>query len=187
VTKEMAQKALGYDKTDQSSTDIKKFQDYLFEIICDIAAELEFPLQVHTGLGDLFETSPLYLERLIKRHPKTIFILMHGGYPWMDDLMGLAHNYQNVVIDLCWLPLISSSAAVRVLYELLDVCNMNRICWGCDTHTGEESYGALLVFTDVLAKVLYEKVSEGYFDMKHALICINNIMETNACFWFNLP
>ena len=181
-----AQKALGYDKTGQSDTDIKMFQDYIFEAICAIAAELEIPLQIHTGLGDLFETNPMRLDRLIKRHPETIFVLMHGGFPWTDDIMALAHNYHNVIIDLCWLPLISPTAAAAALHEALDVCNMNRICWGCDTHMGEESYGALLNFAGILAKTLAERVSAGYMDLKHAFVCVDNIMTANPGYWFNL-
>jgi hypothetical protein len=186
VTKEQAQKGFGFDKTSPSAEDIKCFQDYVFERICDVAGELHLPLQIHTGLGALFETNPMRLERIIARHPHTIFVLMHGGYPWVDDIMGLAHNYQNVVIDLCWLPLISPSAAYRVLHELIEVCNMDRICWGCDTHTGEESYGALLAFSDILARVLYEKVSNGYFGLHDVFLCVDGIMGKNAHYWFNV-
>jgi predicted TIM-barrel fold metal-dependent hydrolase len=162
-----AQAAMGLGKTEPSAAAVKKFQDYVFDVICDIAAELKIPFQIHTGLGLLDETNPMQIQKLIKRHPDTVFILMHGGYPWVDDICGLVHVYPNVVVDLCWLPLISPSAGIRALHELLEVCNGDKIVWGCDTWTSEESWGALLSMADTLAIVLDEKINRGY-------CCLNN-------------
>lgn len=69
----------------------------------------------------------------------------------MDDLLGLLHSYSNVYADLCWLPLISTSAAKRFLREALEIGGSNRILWGCDTWTSEESYGAVLAFRRVVS------------------------------------
>ena len=76
----------------------------------------------------------------------------------VSDIAGLAHVYSNVWADLCWLPLISPTAAHRLMHELIDVCNTDRVVWGCDTWTSEESYGARLAFLEVLSQVLYERV-----------------------------
>jgi len=89
-----------------------------------------------------------------------------------------------VVIDLCWLPLISPSAGVRALHEILEVCNGDKIVWGCDTWTGEESYGALQSMADILARVLSEKIDSGYFNMKDALGIADGIMRDNAGQWY---
>jgi predicted TIM-barrel fold metal-dependent hydrolase len=126
------------------------------------------------------------LQSVIERHPKTTFAIMHGGYPWMDDICGLVHVYPNVVVDLCWLPLISSSAAVRFLHELLEVCNGDKIVWGCDTWTSEESWGALQTMADVLATVLDEKISAGKLSKNNALRLADGIMRDNAKLWFCL-
>ena len=182
---EEAQAAMGLGRQ-PSKEAVRKFQDYIFDIICDIAAELKMPFQIHTGLGLMIGSNPMQLQSLIARHPDTVFVLMHGGYPWFDDMCGLVHAYPNVVIDLCWLPLISPSAGIRSLHEILEVCNGDKIVWGCDTWTGEESYGALLSMADVLAKVLDEKTESGYFTMKSALRIADGIMKNNARLWFRL-
>ena len=67
------------------------------------------------------------------------FLYDHSYCNWMDDLLGLLHSYSNVYADLCWLPLISTSAAERFLREALEIGGSNRILWGCDTWTSEES------------------------------------------------
>lgn len=48
------------------------------------------------------------------------FLYDHSYCNWMDDLLGLLHSYSNVYADLCWLPLISTSAAKRFLREALE-------------------------------------------------------------------
>ena len=186
ATSDEAQAAMGFGREQPSAATIRKFQDYVFHVICDIAAELKIPIQIHTGLGLMVGSNPMLLQSLIARHRKTTFVLMHGGYPWMDDTCGLAHAYSNVIIDLCWLPLISSSAAVRFLHELLDVCNGDKIVWGCDTWTGEESWGALLTMADVLSTVLDEKISAGKLTKNNAFRLAEGIMGNNAKLWFCL-
>ena len=186
ATAKEAQAAMGFGKKEPSAAVIRKFQDYIFDVICEIAANEKIPLQIHTGLGIMAGSNPMLLQSLIKRHPDTTFVLMHGGYPWMDDLCGLVHVYSNVIVDLCWLPLISPSASVRFLHELFEVCNADKIVWGCDTWTSEESWGALLSMVNVLSTVLDEKVSAGYLSKKNAIQLAEDIMCNNAKRWFCL-
>ena len=186
ATSAEAQSAMGLGTSEPSAESVRKFQDYIFDTICDIAAELKMPMQIHTGLGLMLGTNPMQLQPLIARHPKTTFVLMHGGYPWLDDLCGLVHYYPNVAVDLCWVPLISPSMAVRFLHELLEICNGDKIVWGCDTWTGEESWGALLTMADVLSTVLDEKVNAGKLSKSSALRLAEGIMRNNAKLWFAL-
>ena len=181
-----AQIAFGSGTAQPSAAAVKKFQDYIFDAICGFAAELKLPFQIHTGLGLMNETNPMQLQPLIARHPDTVFVLMHGGYPWLDDICGLVHVYPNVILDLCWLPLISPSAASRALHEILEVCNANKIVWGCDTWTSEESYGALNSMADILATVLNEKIAKGYLNRNNALQIAEAIMKNNASQWFRI-
>ena len=183
---EEAQRALGFGRPEPPAETVRKFQDYIFDTICGIAAELNMPFQIHTGLGLMNGSNAMQLQSLIARHPDTVFVLMHGGYPWLEDICGLAHVYPNVVVDLCWLPLISPSAGKRFLHELLEVCNADKIVWGCDTWTGEESLGALHSMADTLAVVLDEKTDNGYFNCHNALHIADGIMRNNAKNWFCL-
>ncbi len=178
--KEEAQKALGISGHKSDSGEIKAFQDYLFFTICKIAAEYDLPLQCHTGLGKLEKSNAMRLQEAISKNPETKFILFHCGYPWLDDINGLLHVYPNVYPDLCWLPLISTSAAIRMLHELIEVGTADKFCWGCDTWTSEESYGALLAARHVLANVLADRIKQGYLNTNEACTIADSIMCNNA-------
>lgn len=120
---------------------------------------------------------------LIAANPSTTFWLMHGSYPWTADIAGLAHLYSNVWADLCWLPLISPTAAHRLINELIDVCNSDRVVWGCDTWTGEESYGARMAFIEVLCKVLHERVEAKLMYESDAIRYAKAVLYDNAAKW----
>ncbi len=176
-TKQQAQRAM---KEDPGAEDIKSFQDYVFDFVCNLAAELKMPVQIHTGLGLMNGTGAMRLQPLIARHPRTTFLLMHGSYPWTGDIAGLTHAYPNVWADLCWLPLISYAVARRLIAELIDSCGTDRVVWGCDTWTSEESYGARLAFLDVLSRVLCERVGFGLMGEEDARLYAKAVMHDNA-------
>ena len=138
------------------------------------------PIQIHTGLGLMTGSNAMQLQPLIAHNPDTTFLLMHGSYPWIQDIAGLTHAYPNVWADLCWLPLISPAAAQRLLHELIDVCDANRVVWGCDTWTSEESYGARLAFLDVLSRVLTERVADDMMRESDAIRYAKAVLHDNA-------
>lgn len=163
--------------------EVSAFQNFLFDTICEIAAELSMPVQIHTGLGLMDGSNAMQLKSLIAANPSTTFWLMHGSYPWTADIAGLAHLYSNVWADLCWLPLIFPTAAHRLINELIDVCNSDRVVWGCDTWTGEESYGARMAFIEVLCKVLHERVEAKLMYESDAIRYAKAVLYDNAAKW----
>ncbi|MGD0752377.1 MAG: amidohydrolase family protein, partial [Anaerolineales bacterium] len=66
--------------------DIKTFQDYLFFQICRMAADLDFPVQIHTGMGQGHRTNAVHLQTAIQNLPETHFVLLHCSYPWIQDV-----------------------------------------------------------------------------------------------------
>jgi predicted TIM-barrel fold metal-dependent hydrolase len=166
--------------------DIKTFQDFLFFQICHNAAEINLPVQIHTGMGQGRRTNAMWLQEVIQKNPQTRFVLLHGSYPWVEDIPALVRLYPNVFADLCWLPLSSTRAGKFLLHELIENATSDKVMWGCDTWTAEESYGALLSLRFVLSSVLAEKVSDGYITAQDANQIINNIMYRNAADFFCL-
>lgn len=170
-----------YDNAENSTIEeVKAFSDSIMDYICKIAAELDVPFQIHTGLGQLYKTEAKELLTLIQNNLNTKFVLFHMSYPNAADVFELVHTYNNVYADLCWTPLISCEFSQRVLSELLDVCNCDRICWGCDTWTFEESYGARLAINFVLERVLTQKINDGFFDLEFSKQIVKNILLDNA-------
>ena len=162
-----------------TKANIKLFQDYIFFEICKLAAELNMPIQCHAGMGLLEKTNALNMLKVIKANPDTKFVLFHGGFPWTDDILGLMHANQNVYSDICWLPLLSPTTSEYFLHQLIEVGTSDKICWGCDTWTAEESYGARLAINDVLSNVLSVKIEKRYFSIENAELIIKNILYNN--------
>ena len=180
TSKEKAQEIFDRPIDTLADENIKAFGDYVFFEICKIAAELDLPLQCHTGLGILKKSNAMQMREVIEKNPHTKFVLFHGSYPWLEDIYALSHNYGNVYPDLCWLPIISSTAAKRMIEELIDVCTADKVCWGCDTATSDESLGALLAVRHVLSETLSRKVKEGYMTIDGAKEVAYNILYKNA-------
>ena len=58
--------------------------------------------------------------------------------------------------------------------------NSQSICWGDDTWTSEENYGALMAAQHVIATVLSNKIENGYLLSSDAYELASNILCDNA-------
>jgi predicted TIM-barrel fold metal-dependent hydrolase len=77
-----------------------------------LAEELDIPIGVHTGAGApgtalrgarTFRMAlgrPLALEDVLVRHPKLRVFLMHAGWPYREETIGLMTHYPQVYADL---------------------------------------------------------------------------------------
>jgi len=159
---EAAEAAFGRPPALVSSEARRLFSNYIFHRCCELAAELDVPFQIHTGLARLAGSSPMQLIPVLERYPQVNFVLFHTGYPWTAEAAGLAHNYTNVVSSLTWTATICTSAAIRALQDLIDVsCSINRITWGSDCWVPEESLGALQAWRYIVAAVLAQRYEDG--------------------------
>ena len=164
-----------------TETQALAFGDVVMHRICAVAGRLGVPLQVHLGLGRLRGSRPMLFEPMVAQYPQTTFDLFHCGYPWTHDLGGLLHNYRNVYADFCWLPLISTTVAVRTLHEYLDIAFGNeRLLWGDDCATAEETFGARLAWEQVVAQVLWERTEAGLLGAKAAERLAEKLMYGNV-------
>jgi len=176
-----ASRLFGKKTSEMSPDDLLLFGDYIYDYICALAAKHGLPFQNHTGLAKLSGSNPMNLIPMIERHPDTKFVLLHSGYPWVEEMASLTHMYGNVYADICWLPAICTSTAERALHSLIETSrDIKRITWGGDCHTLVESYGFLLAMRQTLGNVLEQKVSSGYLDMPRARRLAERIMHVNA-------
>jgi len=181
VTYEQAADVFMKNPTSLTEQQRNIFGDYIMQFALRLAKELDLPVQIHTGLALLSGSNPLLLEGLIARHPDNRFVLFHGGFPWIYETAGLLHNYSNVLIDINWLPLISTSAAAQALHVYIDVLqDSGNIAWGGDTWTSEEACGASMAFRNLLARVLTEKIERDGWRTTDAERFADKIMFENA-------
>jgi predicted TIM-barrel fold metal-dependent hydrolase len=130
----------------------------------------------------------MHAAGLIERHPRTRFLLMHLGYPWSRELLGLAFVYRNVWLDLTWAPLLSPSHFKLALHEAIEVLpDESRMMFGGDNWHAEETYGAIQRTRRLIAEVLEENVRSGYFHEEDARRLGRKILRENAQAFFRLP
>jgi hypothetical protein len=184
VPKEQAERAFGRKRSELSPQMIKNFQDFIMWRLVALSARYDLPYQFHTGAGRIQGSSPMLLLNLIEANPKTMFVLMHGGYPWVSDTGAIAFTEmaraKNVWLDSCWLPMISYSMAKRAFHQWLELVPSDRILWGTDSHHAEGIYAAAQFTRRCLGEVLAEKVACGDLGEPQAMQIGTQIMRDNA-------
>jgi predicted TIM-barrel fold metal-dependent hydrolase len=129
----------------------KAARDFLLKRAFGIAAELGMPFQVHTGMGDsdirLREANPLLLEEIL-RTPEAAaarIVLIHGSFPWHEELAYLAWCRPNVWADLTLFNLFSPVTTADRLLRVLDLAPGRKVLVGTDAYHEPELFwfGAL--------------------------------------------
>jgi predicted TIM-barrel fold metal-dependent hydrolase len=167
-------------------------QDYMFGRIADLCAKYDLPLQVHTGFfydtwRNVAQTNPSLLAPFIIRHKGTRFVLMHGGYPYGSELLAMAKNLPNVIVDMCWTYVISPTFASRFLHEAIETVPSDKILgFGGDYQVPEGAYAHAMLCREVVAKVLADKVTDGYWSEEEAVTFARAILRDNAIRTFKL-
>lgn len=181
VDADLARATFGKPAGVVSEAEALNFGNHMMSVFLDHSANRGLPLQIHTGLARISGSNPMRLAPLIEAHPEVTFALFHGGFPWVYETAGLAHQYQNVFLDINWLPIISTSAAQTALAVYLDVLpDSRRICWGGDSWTSEESYGALLALKHVLRGYGRSQIEQGLLHFDQIERLIHKICHENA-------
>lgn len=133
----------------------KACRDLILREALGTAADLGMPLQIHTGIGDseirLGESNPLLLEELLHSPPGSAgrIVLIHGSYPWTDELAYLAATNPNVWADLSLCNIFSPLTTAPRLLRLVDLAPTDRILLASDGFQEPELYWfAVVVLRD---------------------------------------
>lgn len=180
VPRSRAERAFGKPPEALSSQERKDFEDFIFRHIVRLAAKLDLPFQIHTGHARIQGSNPMLLVDLIQANPKTKFVLLHGGYPWVGETGVIGMKYRNVWIDSVWLPTLNYTMARRAYQEWLDAMPSDRILWGSDVQHAEGVYGAAEFTRRCLAEALAEKIDRGELREEHAMRIGRQILRENA-------
>lgn len=176
-----------------SFSDAKPLQDYMMHQVIRAAIDSNRPLQIHTGLQEgneniITNTDPTHLINLFIEYRDAKFDIFHGGYPYVHEWATLAKNFANVYADMCWVYIISPEIGRRLLHELIETVPGNKImAFGGDSLTVEIAYGHAIMARQVVARVLSEKVTEGYMGEEEAILLANRMLRDNPAMLFNLP
>ena len=176
-----------------SWSEAKPLQDYMMHQVIRAAIEADRPIQIHTGFHEgneniITNSQPTHLVNLFVEYREAKFDLFHGGYPYIGEFATLAKNFANVYPDLCWVHLISPEIGRRQLHELIETVPGNKIlAFGGDCVSVEMSYAHARMARKVVARVLAEKVEEGYMSEEEALALARKILRDNPAHLYGLP
>lgn len=124
----------------------KACRDLAFQRALGVAAETQHPFQIHTGFGDsslrLSESNPLLLEELLRSEEgsATPIVLIHGAYPWTEELGFLALSRPNVFAEVSLFNIFTPLQVTGRLIQLLELVPTDRIMFGTDGHEEPESF-----------------------------------------------
>ena len=124
----------------------KACRDLVLRTALGIAAELGTPFQFHTGLGDsdlrLAESNPLLLEELLRTEEgaTATIVLIHGSYPWHEELAYLAATKPNVHADLSLSNIFAPLTVADRLTRILELAPAAKVLLGTDGHGEPESF-----------------------------------------------
>jgi len=172
--------------------DAKPLQDYVVHRIIQLAARYGLPVQIHTGLQEgneniIGNSNPTLLTNLFREYREVKFDIFHAGYPYFREVATLAKNFPNVYLDLCWVHIISPTAARIILSEWLDTVPSNKIlAFGGDYRFVEGVYGHIVMARRNIAATLQEKVEHGDIELKQIPYLASRILRENARELFNL-
>jgi hypothetical protein len=176
-----------------SEQEYRTFQDYIFRYLVREGGRLHLPVHIHSavGIGDYFnlsESNIMNLENVLRdpRYSGTVFVMIHGGYPYEHQAIWLA-AMQNVFLDTSLMELdMYPSEYKHVLKEFLETFP-DKITFGTDSFPYNQTLGAEESYwlgvqsaRSALAAALAEMISEGEVTEAQALQLAHGYLHDNA-------
>jgi hypothetical protein len=154
----------------------KDLSDFLFHEFMRMAADMDLPVQIHTGhmagiRNDIAKTNAALLTGVLELHRRVRFDLFHGNWPYAGEWLFLGKNYPNVHLNCCWLHIIDPRYARRVLADSVGVVPHSKVFgFGGDYRDSIEYAAAhLAIAKDNIAAALALLVDEGWLNFDQAV------------------
>ncbi len=178
-SREAAERLFSRCLADESSSlgwpEAKPLDDFLFHEYMGFAAELELPVQVHTGIlaggrNDVTKANASLLTNVINLHEKVTFDLFHGNWPYMGDPLFLCKNYPNANLNLSWVHAMDPPYAVEMLTRAVYAIPHSKLVgFGGDYHYPELVENHLSMARKHVSAALSRLVDDGWLLRKEAL------------------
>lgn len=169
----------------------RKLHHYLTWRTCEIAYNLDVPFHIHSGdggegQGNLSRQYPYNLEN-VARYPvdypqKPVKIVMvHGGYPHVDQAAYMSHIFPNVWYDMSWMNPIANRGLHEKLVSVFETAPLSKVMYGSDAyHLPEFYYVAGKWGKKYVASALNVLVKDGVLTLDEAVRAAQMIMRDNA-------
>jgi hypothetical protein len=166
----------------------KPLIDFLLHIAFRHAADLQLPLQFHTGYGDsdtdMRLGNPLHLRKVLERrdyHGMRI-VLLHESYPYSQLGAYLAAIYPHVYFDLSYtIPFVDKLEMLAFTRQALGVAPASKLMFSTDgIHIPEMHWAGALRGRSVIGQVLDEMIEADEIDEEEAYHLAQQILHDTA-------
>ncbi len=171
----------------------KPLSDYLFHTFLEMAAELDLPVQIHTGhlagnYGDIRGTNAAHLAPLLEMHRDVRFDLFHANWPYGGEFLFLGKNYPNVRLNFCWANVIDPAYCKALFRQALSAVPRIKIHAHGSDYSGfpDRAWAAARIARDNVACALAEAVAQGETDLDEARETATMWFYTNPREFFRL-
>ncbi len=170
----------------------KPVRDSLLERLLAVCKQVGSPVHIHSGAGDpsmaLDQARPTLLFGLLGRHRDQPIVLVHAGWPWLEDAAYLGSAFPNVYLETSVTTPWSSLALDRRLELILGMVSPAKVLHGTDEATEPELiWLGAHVAKEALARVLRKAVSDGWYTDSQAQAVIGGVLGGNALRLHGLP
>jgi uncharacterized protein len=175
------------------------FQDYIFRSLIAQAGPLHLEVHIHSAVGSgnyyhLSEGNAMDLENILRdpRYKDTIFVMIHGGFPYTEQSIWLA-AVPNVYLDTSEFNLLVYPAQYsRILKEWFEIFP-EKIVFGSDCFpysreiaVPETYWLAVQTARTAAAAALAEMISEGEITEARALEIARGYLHDNTARLFGI-
>lgn len=175
------------------------FQDYIFRSLIAQAGPLHLEVHIHSAVGSgnyyhLSEGNAMDLENILRdpRYKDTIFVMIHGGFPYTEQSIWLA-ALPNVYLDTSEFNLLVYPAQYsRILKEWFEIFP-EKIVFGSDCFpysreiaVPETYWLAVQTARTAAAAALAEMISEGEITEARALEIARGYLHDNTAGLFGI-
>lgn len=163
----------------------KPVRDRLLRLTLAVAKRHDRPLHVHCGGGDpaivLAHARPQDLFPLLAEHADQPVVLIHSGWPWLEEGAYVAsilpHVYLDVSITMPW----ASLAVDQKLEVLLGAAPPAKVLYGSDEASEPEViWLSAQIAREALGRVLGTAVERGWLTHREAIATGEGVLAGNA-------
>ncbi len=177
-----------FEKDPKALKDEKILRDYLVWEGIRKSVELNVPFQIHTGMGDspyidVRDANPLHLFEVITDEElrKAKLVLVHAGYPFVEEAGFLANNYPNVYVDLSEMFPFVAAGMKDTLYRLLYMAPVTKIMYGSDGYNIPELFWISAIWgKEAISEALDQLVKSEAIDEDYAYKAGRLILSENT-------
>ena len=176
----------------ETREDAKPVRDALLQRTLEVARRVGRPVHIHTGGGDpsvvLAYARPKDLFPLLNRHRDQPIVLIHGGWPWLEEGAYVAsilpRVYLETSINTAWSSLIMD----QKLEAIMGIAPTAKVLFGSDESTEPElAWISALTAREALERVLSTAVERRWMTPADGVRIGRNVLAENCARLHGLP